>query len=69
CISASPKCRDRDDRKSLELAYAARAAWLVSKARALLNRTRRTGRGVGFRVARRVPFAASALTADASEPA
>ncbi|WP_009970342.1 PIN domain-containing protein, partial [Burkholderia pseudomallei] len=64
-----PKCRDRDDQKFLELAYTARADWLVSKDRALLKLTRRTERDFGFRIAQPAPFAASALAADASEPA
>ncbi|AJY43976.1 PIN domain-containing protein [Burkholderia humptydooensis] len=64
-----PKCRDRDDQKFLELAYAARADWLVSKDRALLKLTRRTERDFGFRIAQPAPFAASALAAGASEPA
>ncbi|WP_436407994.1 PIN domain-containing protein [Burkholderia oklahomensis] len=64
-----PKCKDRDDQKFLELAYAARADWLVSKDRALLKLARRTERDFGFRIAQPAPFAASALAADASEPA
>ncbi|KWZ43575.1 MULTISPECIES: PIN domain-containing protein [Burkholderia] len=64
-----PKCKDRDDQKFLELAYAARADWLISKDRALLKLARRTERDFGFRIAQPAPFAASALAADASEPA
>ncbi|KVE42205.1 PIN domain-containing protein [Burkholderia sp. BDU5] len=64
-----PKCKDRDDQKFLELAYAARADWLVSKDRALLKLARRTERDFGFRIAQPAPFAACALAADASEPA
>ncbi|MBS2131734.1 PIN domain-containing protein [Burkholderia thailandensis] len=64
-----PKCRDRDDQKFLELAYAARADWLVSKDRALLKLTRRTERDFGFRIAQPAPFAASALATNASKPA
>ncbi|AOJ10759.1 PIN domain-containing protein [Burkholderia mayonis] len=64
-----PKCKDRDDQKFLELAYAARADWLVSKDRALLKLARRTERDFGFRIAQPAPFAARALAANASEPA
>ncbi|KVE29792.1 PIN domain-containing protein [Burkholderia singularis] len=64
-----PKCKDRDDQKFLELAYAARADWLVSKDRALLKLARRTERDFGFRIAPPESFAARALPAGAPEPA
>ncbi|KVE39145.1 PIN domain-containing protein [Burkholderia sp. TSV86] len=64
-----PKCKDRDDQKFLELAYAARAGWLVSKDRALLKLARRTERDFGFRIAPPESFAARALSAGAPEPA
>lgn len=54
-----PKCKDRDDQKFLELAFAARADWLVSKDRALLKLDKRTSRDFGFRIAQPAPFAAA----------
>jgi uncharacterized protein len=39
-----PRCRDRDDQKFLEAALAARAEFLVTKDRALLDLARRTAR-------------------------
>jgi putative PIN family toxin of toxin-antitoxin system len=54
-----PKCRDRDDQKFLELAHASRAAWLVSKDRAVLKLARRTARDFGFRIAQPAPFVAA----------
>jgi uncharacterized protein len=53
-----PKCKDRDDQKFLELAWAVRADWLVSKDRALLKLARRTARDFGFRIAEPAPFVA-----------
>jgi putative PIN family toxin of toxin-antitoxin system len=58
-----PKCRDRDDQKFLELAYAAKAEWLVSKDRALLKLNKRTTRDFGFRIAEPAPFAAACCPA------
>lgn len=61
---ALPKCKDRDDQKFLELAYAMRADWLVSKDRAVLKMAKRIARDFGFRIAQPAPFvAACALTA------
>jgi putative PIN family toxin of toxin-antitoxin system len=51
-----PKCKDRDDQKFLELAHAARAAWLVSKDRAVLKLARRIARDFAFRIAEPKPF-------------
>ncbi|CAG9199298.1 Putative toxin-antitoxin system toxin component, PIN family [Paraburkholderia sabiae] len=60
-----PKCKDRDDQKFLELAYAARANWLVSKDRAVLKLAKRIARDFGFRIAQPAPFVVEcALTAD-----
>lgn len=47
-----PQCKDHDDQKFLELAYATGAAWLVSKDRAVLRLAKRTARDFGFRIAR-----------------
>jgi putative PIN family toxin of toxin-antitoxin system len=54
-----PKCRDRDDQKFIELAYASKAAWLVSKDRAVLKLARRTAREFGFQIAQPGPFVAA----------
>jgi len=63
-----PKCKDRDDQKFLELAYATHADWLVSKDRAVLKMAKRIARDFGFRIAQPAPFvAACALTV--TEPA
>jgi putative PIN family toxin of toxin-antitoxin system len=51
-----PKCKDRDDQKFLELAHASRAAWLVSKDRAVLKLARRVARDFAFRIAEPKPF-------------
>ena len=60
-----PKCKDRDDQKFLELAYAAGADWLVSKDRAVLKLARRVARDFGFQIAQPAPFvAACALPAE-----
>jgi putative PIN family toxin of toxin-antitoxin system len=60
-----PQCKDRDDQKFLELAYAARANWLVSKDRAVLKLAKRIARDFGFRIAQPAPFVVEcALTAD-----
>jgi putative PIN family toxin of toxin-antitoxin system len=65
-----PKCKDRDDQKFLELAYAAKADWLVSKDRAVLKLARRIARDFGFQIAQPAPFvAAFALQADEPAPA
>ena len=65
-----PKCKDRDDQKFLELAYAAKADWLVSKDRAVLKLARRIAREFGFQIAQPAPFvAACALQADEPAPA
>jgi len=65
-----PKCKDRDDQKFLELAYAAKADWLVSKDRAVLKLARRIARDFGFQIAQPAPFvAACALQADEPVPA
>ena len=65
-----PKCKDRDDQKFLELAYAAKADWLVSKDRAVLKLARRIARDFGFQIAQPAPFvAACALQADEPAPA
>lgn len=45
-----PVCRDPDDQKFLELADAARAAWLVTKDRDLLKLARKAARDHGFRI-------------------
>jgi uncharacterized protein len=54
-----PKCRDRDDQKFLELTYAIKADWLVTKDRALLKLAKRTARDFGFRIAQPAPFVTS----------
>jgi putative PIN family toxin of toxin-antitoxin system len=65
-----PNCKDRDDQKFLELAYAAHADWLVSKDRAVLKLAKRIARDFGFRIAQPAPFvAACELGAAAPEPA
>jgi len=45
-----PLCRDPDDQKFLELARAARADYLLSKDRALLELARRKYAHIGFRI-------------------
>ena len=45
-----PVCRDSDDQKFLELAYAANAAILISKDKALLKLARKTERAGLFRI-------------------
>ncbi|WP_225033418.1 putative toxin-antitoxin system toxin component, PIN family [Paraburkholderia sp. XV] len=61
-----PKCKDRDDQKFLELAYAMQADWLVSKDRAVLKLAKRVARDFGFRIAQPAPFVVEcALTAQA----
>ncbi|HEX4326918.1 MAG TPA: putative toxin-antitoxin system toxin component, PIN family [Burkholderiales bacterium] len=45
-----PLCRDADDQKFLELARAARADYLLTKDRALLDLARRKYAHVGFRI-------------------
>lgn len=45
-----PICRDTDDQKFLELAYAANAAILISKDKALLKLARKTERAGLFRI-------------------
>jgi predicted nucleic acid-binding protein len=52
-----PRCRDRDDQKFLELAYASGADWLVSKDRDVLKMARRIARDFDFRIAAPSPFA------------
>jgi predicted nucleic acid-binding protein len=64
-----PKCRDRDDQKFLELAHASRAAWLVSKDRAVLKLARRTARDFGFRIAQPAPFVLAFEAEDLAESA
>jgi putative PIN family toxin of toxin-antitoxin system len=54
-----PKCKDRDDQKFLELAYAAQADWLVSKDRAVLKLAKRIARDFGFQIAQPEPFVAA----------
>ncbi|KMZ13104.1 hypothetical protein BHUM_00504c [Candidatus Burkholderia humilis] len=51
-----PKCKDRDDQKFLELAHASRAAWLVSKDRAVLKLAKRIAHDFAFRIAEPKPF-------------
>ncbi|SAK62302.1 nucleotide-binding protein [Caballeronia hypogeia] len=51
-----PQCKDRDDQKFIELAYASGARWLVSKDRAVLKLARRVARDFGFRIAEPKPF-------------
>jgi putative PIN family toxin of toxin-antitoxin system len=63
-----PKCKDRDDQKFLELAYAVKADWLVSKDRAVLKLARRIARDFGFQIAQPAPFVA-ACALQAKEPA
>ncbi|HVW50987.1 MAG TPA: putative toxin-antitoxin system toxin component, PIN family [Trinickia sp.] len=58
---ALPKCKDRDDQKFLELAFAAKAEWLVSKDRALLKLAKRMTRDFGIRIAEPAPFTAACL--------
>ncbi|MDB5803327.1 MAG: toxin-antitoxin system toxin component, family [Betaproteobacteria bacterium] len=45
-----PLCRDTDDQKFLELARAARADYLLTKDRALLDLARRKYQDTGFRI-------------------
>jgi putative PIN family toxin of toxin-antitoxin system len=45
-----PLCRDKDDQKFLELARAARADYLLTKDRALLDLARRKYQNTGFRI-------------------
>ena len=45
-----PLCRDADDQKFLELARAARADYLLTKDRALLDLARRKYAHIGFRI-------------------
>ena len=45
-----PLCRDSDDQKFLELAYAAKASILISKDKALLKLARKTERAGLFRI-------------------
>lgn len=45
-----PVCRDTDDQKFLELAYAAKASILISKDKALLKLARKTERAGLFRI-------------------
>ncbi|SDD07490.1 putative toxin-antitoxin system toxin component, PIN family [Paraburkholderia lycopersici] len=56
-----PRCRDRDDQKFLELAYASGAQWLVSKDRAVLKLARRVARDFGFRIATPDTFVAECV--------
>ncbi|WP_109481692.1 putative toxin-antitoxin system toxin component, PIN family [Paraburkholderia sp. C35] len=63
-----PKCKDRDDQKFLELAYAMQADWLVSKDRAVLKMAKRIARDFGFRIAQPAPFVAECALASV-EPA
>lgn len=64
-VPALPKCKDRDDQKFLELAYAMQADWLVSKDRAVLKLAKRIARDFGFRIAQPAPFVVEcALTAE-----
>lgn len=46
-----PRCGDPDDQKFLELAWAARAAWLLSKDKEVLRLGRRTARDGLFAIA------------------
>lgn len=59
--AALPKCKDRDDQKFLELAFTAKAKWLVSKDRALLKLDKRMTRDFGIRIAQPAPFTAACL--------
>jgi len=45
-----PQCRDPDDQKFLELAYAARAQALISKDKALLKLARKTAKAGWFEI-------------------
>ena len=45
-----PRCADPDDQKFLELALAARAQWLLSKDKAVLQLARRTAREGWFEI-------------------
>jgi len=51
-----PACRDPDDQKFLEAALAARAGWLITKDRALLELARRRARPAPFRIATPADF-------------
>lgn len=46
-----PRCADADDQKFLELAFAARAGWLLSKDKEVLRLGRRTARQGWFAIA------------------
>lgn len=58
---ALPQCSDRDDQKFLELAASARAAWLVTKDKALLKLSRRLTRDFGCRIDRPSQFVSAVL--------
>lgn len=62
-----PQCKDRDDQKFIELAYASGAAWLVSKDRAVLKLAKRVARDFGFRIAEPGAFVAACALADDAE--
>lgn len=47
---ALPLCKDTDDQKFLELAWAAQAQWLITKDKELLKLGRRTLRDAGFAI-------------------
>jgi len=64
---ALPSCRDKDDQKFLELAYASGAHWLVSKDRAVLKLARRIERDFAFRIG--IPAVFVAACGLAGEPA
>jgi putative PIN family toxin of toxin-antitoxin system len=49
-LAALPLCRDADDQKFLDLARAARADFLLTKDRALLELARRKYAWIGFRI-------------------
>ncbi|CAN7445847.1 putative toxin-antitoxin system toxin component, PIN family [Trinickia sp. LjRoot230] len=63
-----PKCKDRDDQKFLELAYASGASWLVSKDRALLKLDKRTSRDFGFRITPPEPFTVACVLQQQPSP-
>lgn len=64
-IAALPRCRDRDDQKFLEVARDGRAAWLVTKDKALLALARRISARVSFRIVHPSALALDAISASA----
>ncbi len=49
-LSPLPRCTDPDDQKFLELARDAKADWLITKDKALLDVAKKRFHGAGFRI-------------------